>query len=42
MHDGSAATLRDVLIMSRSGEMGDTSMLSDVEIADLEAYLRSL
>ncbi len=42
MHDGSAATLRDVLVMSRSGEMGDTSMLSDAEIADLEAFLYSL
>ncbi len=42
LHDGSAATLGAVLLMSRAGEMGDTSMLSDAEMADLEAYLRTL
>ncbi|MFK7930530.1 MAG: c-type cytochrome [Myxococcota bacterium] len=42
LHDGSAATLRDVLIRSRDGSMGDTSALSDDELDDLEAYLRSL
>lgn len=42
LHDGSAATLRDVLELSRTGAMGDTSALSEDELADLEAYLRSL
>ncbi|MDP2313429.1 MAG: c-type cytochrome [Pseudomonadota bacterium] len=42
LHDGSASSLEAVLQMSRSGEMGDTSMLSDDEMADLEAYLHSL
>ncbi len=42
LHDGRAPTLRDVLDYSRSGEMGDTSMLSEAEMQDLEAYLRSL
>jgi len=42
LHDGSLASLEQVLKASRSGEMGDTSMLSDDELADLEAYLRSL
>ena len=41
-HDGSAPTLRDVLEFSRSGEMGDTSSLSEAQMQDLEAYLRSL
>ncbi|MCB9663683.1 MAG: c-type cytochrome [Alphaproteobacteria bacterium] len=41
-HDGSAATLRDVLLRVRDGSMGDTSMLSDTELDDLEAYLRTL
>ncbi|MEZ4322125.1 MAG: c-type cytochrome [Myxococcota bacterium] len=41
-HDGRAATLADVLEWSRNGQMGDTSMLSDAEMSDLEAYLRSL
>lgn len=41
-HDGSAATLREVLEFSRSGEMGDTSSLSETQMADLETYLRSL
>jgi cytochrome c peroxidase len=41
-HDGSAASLADVLVVSKSGEMGDTSMLSADELSDLEAYLRSL
>jgi cytochrome c peroxidase len=41
-HDGSAATLRDVLEASRDGGMGDTSMLSNAELDDLEAFLRSL
>ncbi len=42
LHDGSAATLEAVLESSRSGAMGDTSMLSDAELSDLAAYLRSL
>ncbi|MEZ4321468.1 MAG: cytochrome c peroxidase [Myxococcota bacterium] len=42
LHDGRAATLRDVLELSRSGEMGDTSMLSTTEMDALEAYLKSL
>jgi mono/diheme cytochrome c family protein len=42
LHDGSASSLEAVLQMSRSGEMGDTSMLSDDEMADLEAYLHTL
>lgn len=39
-HDGSAATLRDVLVRSRDGSMGDTGALSASEMDDLEAYLR--
>lgn len=42
LHDGRATDLRAVLDWSRSGEMGDTSMLSEAEMSDLEAYLRSL
>ncbi|MEL6349320.1 MAG: cytochrome c peroxidase [Myxococcota bacterium] len=41
-HDGSAATLRDVLVRSRDGSMGDTSKLSEKQMDDLEIYLRSL
>ena len=42
LHDGSAATIRDVLERSRSGVMGNTSMLSDAEMDDLETFLKSL
>ena len=42
LHDGSAETLRDVLETTRVGAMGDTSMLSEAEVDDLEAYLRAL
>lgn len=42
LHDGSLATLRDVLEWARTGQMGDTSSLSDSEMDDLEAYLKSL
>jgi len=42
LHDGRAANLRDLLEWSRTGAMGDTSMLSESEMNDLEAYLRSL
>ena len=41
-HDGSVKTLRDVLDASRTNGMGDTSMLSEAEMGDLEYYLRSL
>jgi mono/diheme cytochrome c family protein len=40
-HDGSAATLRDVLENTR-GRMGDISSLSAADEADLIEYLRSL
>lgn len=42
LHDGSAPTLRAVLDAARGGGMGDTSGLSEAELADLEAFLRSL
>lgn len=42
LHDGSAPTLRALLERVRSGEMGNTSVLSDAELDDLEAYLLSL
>jgi mono/diheme cytochrome c family protein len=42
LHDGSAATLRDVLERGRDGSMGYTGDLSDAELDDLEAFLRSL
>lgn len=42
LHDGSAPTLRAVLDTGRAGLMGDTSMLTEAEMDDLEAYLRSL
>ena len=41
-HDGSSRTLEAVVERSADGEMGDTSMLSAGEKADLVAYLRSL
>ncbi|MCO4773050.1 MAG: c-type cytochrome [Deltaproteobacteria bacterium] len=41
-HDGSAKTLREVLDFARSGEMGDTSTLTEAQMSDLETYLRSL
>lgn len=41
-HDGRSATLREAMEEVRSGEMGDTSMLSDAEIDDLVAYLETL
>ena len=41
-HDGSAATLRDVLERSRDGSMGDTSSLTTHQMDDLEAFLESL
>jgi cytochrome c peroxidase len=41
LHDGRAATLRDVLELTR-GKMGDISSLSDADLAALVEYLRSL
>jgi cytochrome c len=41
-HDGRAATLRDVLDSAVNGEMGDASMLSEAELREIEAFLRSL
>lgn len=42
LHDGSAPTLRDVLITARGGEMGNTGSLSEDELDDLVAFLESL
>jgi DNA-binding beta-propeller fold protein YncE len=43
LHDGSAATLRDVLVDKNPDDQhGKTSHLSNAEIDDLVAYLRSL
>ena len=42
LSDGSAPTLRSVLEWARSGEMGNTSSLTDAEMDDLEAYLSTL
>jgi mono/diheme cytochrome c family protein len=42
LHDGRAATLREVLGTGRDGEHGDTGGLSEAELGDLEAYVRSL
>lgn len=41
LHDGSAATLRDVLTITK-GHMGDISSLSDDDLDALVEYLRSL
>lgn len=40
LHDGSALTLREVLLEAREGGMGDTSQLTPLELDALEAYLR--
>jgi hypothetical protein len=42
LHDGSAASLRVMLLRSRDGSMGNTGSLSAAELNALEAYLRSL
>lgn len=42
LHDGSSPTLRHLLERVRNGEMGNTSALSDDDLDDLQAYLRSL
>lgn len=41
-HDGSAPDLASVLLVARTGLMGNTSTLDEVEMAALEAFLRSL
>jgi len=41
-HDGSAQTLRDVIVFSQHGAMGNTSILTEAEKSDLEMFLRSL
>jgi hypothetical protein len=42
LHDGRASTLEQVLETTDIGMMGDTSMLTEAEKADLLAFLRSL
>lgn len=43
LHDGRAPTLRDVLVTHNpTGQHGQTSHLSEVEVHDLVAFLRSL
>ncbi len=42
LHDGRAASLAEVVAHARTGEMGGPVELTDEEIADLVAYLRSL
>jgi len=47
LHDGSVQTLRERILQARhprydGTDHGDTSMLSDQEIDDLEQYLRAL
>jgi cytochrome c peroxidase len=42
LHDGRASTLYEVLLLSRSGAMGNTAGLSTEDMAALEAYLRTL
>ena len=41
LHDGSAPTIRAVLEGATAAGMGDVSGLSDADLDDLEAYLRS-
>ena len=42
LHDGSAPTLRDVLVARNAGDRhGRTSALSPAQLADLEAFLRA-
>jgi cytochrome c peroxidase len=41
-HDGSAQTLRDVLLRSRTGAMGNTGSLSDTELDALARFLETL
>jgi cytochrome c peroxidase len=42
LHDGRARSLRELLLLSRNGEMGYTGALSDDDLAALEAFLRTL
>ena len=42
LHDGRAQTLLDVIKQSRDGSMGNTGMLSNAEMDDLVAYLKSI
>ncbi len=42
LHDGSEPTLQALLLRSQDGSMGDTSGLSEGELADLEAFLMTL
>jgi mono/diheme cytochrome c family protein len=42
LHDGSAPTLRAVLEGATAAGMGDLSGLSEADLSDLEAYLRTL
>ncbi|MBK7974867.1 MAG: hypothetical protein IPK07_16825 [Deltaproteobacteria bacterium] len=43
LHDGSAATLRDVLVTrNRDGKHGDVASLSESELTQLERYLLEL
>lgn len=42
LHDGSAATIREVLESAGNGEMGYTGDLTEDQLADLEAYVLSL
>ena len=41
-HNGSAATLRELLEQSRDGQMGTTGNLTDAQMGALEAFLTSL
>lgn len=41
-HDGSAATIYDLLVRVKDGSMGNTGMLSEQELRDLERYVLSL
>jgi DNA-binding beta-propeller fold protein YncE/mono/diheme cytochrome c family protein len=42
LHNGSADSLRDVLLSAQDGAMGTTGSLSESELDDLEAFLRSI
>ena len=43
LHDGTAATLRDVLTMNNAGDKhGKTSQLNDKQIEDLVEFLKAL
>ncbi len=42
LHNGSAGTLRDVLLSASEGAMGTTGFLSEAELDDLETFVQSL